>query len=312
MVAGLFAQGPDNGEPGKNLTYKVVKNDPETSFLCANIDPWNTLISRSRMTFAAKTGLCGYHNNVYVNLSGDFHYLDYLADATTSNVNGKSIYATQASRNINVSAAYFFTKVTPCSLTLYLASVGRVRYHAKIKTECSKFFGPEIGYSSGFSLVTFDPDNGRVKQPVNVTEYYAGQTTELKGAFSTYMQYQWVMVGACFGRIANVEVDFEQYGLRRERSMKKYTLCAILPASSTFEDIYVEKTVITNSSKTLYYRYVVNNLPHSRIGLKLSYDYVPINTSMNYGFDTGFLPGFKNGGNFFVQFRFGVTLGRKK
>src|SRR4051812_20244584 len=92
-------------------SYTLLRENTDIKFADGKLAIWDILISNSRMTFAGGVGGKLYLNGLYLNLNYDFHYLDNLAEASTSeNIQGSSIYKPTKSRNGEIMAGYYFQK----------------------------------------------------------------------------------------------------------------------------------------------------------------------------------------------------------
>ena len=293
----------------QNLTYSVVSNKPETGFFSVNVDPWNVLVSKSRMTFSGQAGVKLYKSGFYLNLSGDFHYLDNLASASDQMV-GQSIYENQKSRNMNVLVGYLISWNKNGPVKFHLKSGhgtgGRtVDTYGKADIDYKQFFGFEGGIKSGFSYLTYKGD-----ETLNGKDYYSNTEVPINGFFTTYMQYTWVQFGFSYGKIINSELNFSGYGNRTACYMTKFYGHLILPVSSSLEDIYF--TPDNGSSTTLTYRYILNDaVPLSKIGFRAGYEFIPMKKLVGYGLEIGTMPGIKSGGNFYLSTKLSFNFGSR-
>jgi hypothetical protein len=293
----------------QNLTYSVVSNNPETGFFVVNIDPWNVLASQSRLSFSGQAGMKLYKSGFYLNLSGDFHYIDNLA-SSSDRMFGQSIYEDQKSRNVNALVGYLISWKKNGPIKFHLKSgpgTGgkRVDTYGKVNIDYKQYFGLEGGIRSGYSFLTY-----KGEATLNGKDYYSNSEVPISDFFTTYMQYSWVQCGFTFGKIINSEVNFSGYGNRTASYMTKSYAHLILPISNSLEDIYF--TPDNGSSTLLTYRYILNDaVPLSKIGFRAGYEFIPMKKLMGVGLEIGTLPGIKNGGNFYISTKLSFNFGAR-
>lgn len=291
----------------QNLTYTVVANDTKAGFFELNIDPWNVLASQSRLTFSGQTGIKIYKAGIYLNLSGDFHYLDNLA-ASSDRMYGQSVYQDQKSRNINATLGYLINWNKNGTIKFHLKTghgTGdkKVDTYAKIKIDYRQYFGIEGGIKAGYSHLTYKGDPN-----LTAKDFYSNQEIPVDGFFSTYLEYKWLQCGFSFGKIVNSEVNFSGYGRRKANYMTKFYGFLVLALSSKLENIYF--TPDNGSSTPLTYQYILNDMvPVSKFGFKAGYEFIPIKKLVGFGAEIGTMPGIKNGGNFYLSTKLSFNLG---
>lgn len=293
----------------QNLKYDEVSNKPETGFFVVNVDPWNILASQSRLTFSGQTGIKLYKAGFYLNLSGDFHYLDNLA-SLSDRMWGKSIYKDQKSRNINALVGYLFSWKKNGPVKFHLKSSHGtgdkiVDTYAKIDIDYKQYFGIEGGIKSGYSFLTYKGD-----ATLNGKNYYNNSEVPINGFFTTYLQYTWFQCGFSFGKIINSEVNFSGYGNRTASYMTKFYGHLIFPIKTSLEDIYF--TPDNGSAPALSYHYILNDaVPLSNIGFRAGYEFIPMKKLIGVGLEIGTMPGIKSGGNFYMSTKLSFNFGSR-
>lgn len=312
ILCTLFVSFSGFSQKEAPLSYKIVQNDAEAGFVRANIDPFNILLSRSRMTFASQLGVRFYKKGIYINVSGDFHYADGLAETQLMDVRGSSVYSPQTSRNINAMVGYYYswTKNGPVTFHLKSTSGGYntvIHHVTKVDVDYKVFFGGEIGFKSGYSSIAYNYEDKKNSDPLMVKDVYSNKDVGLSGNFTTYMQYTWLQAGFCYGKIYNASADFSGYGIRKVQYMDRYYLNIVLPMSSNFEDIYYLSELGT--SNPLYNRYSLKDVKATSLGFKLGYEYIPLKRVIGFGGEVGIMPGFKGMGNFYFATKVSFNLG---
>jgi hypothetical protein len=303
FFSGLFSFAQKN-----QVTYTVINNNTEPTFVNGRVGPWDVLISGSRFTFAGNGGLRFYSKGIYVNAGYDFHYIDNLAETQTeSRVDGESVYKSQKSRSGEIMAGYLIGKEKNGPIRFNLKSAGKIMYYTMVQVDYRQYFGVEAGLRTGFSHLTYK------KEGLSGKNYYAPSSGEvvMASAFTTYMQYTWLQFGGSFGKIIDAELDFSGIGLRKARYMTKYYAYAILPVKKSLEDIYYTKDY--GSSSQLVYRYVLDGVvPMSSFGFRAGYEYIPSASGMGAAIEIGSMPGIKaqGAGNFYFNIRWNFTFGK--
>ncbi|HWY11079.1 MAG TPA: hypothetical protein VN026_07135 [Bacteroidia bacterium] len=288
----------------QDLTYSNKKENTDIKFVDGKIAFWDVMISKSRMTFAGGFGAKLYLNGFYLGLNYDYHYLDGLAEASSSeNIKGSSIYAPTKSRNADITVGYFKQKEKEGKVKIFLKGVGRTKYYALIDAKYNKFFGAQIGYKSGFSHLT-------IPTGVAVKDYYANTNVTTDGGMSTFMRYGWISFGPSYGKIVDVEADFKGYGVKKRRDFFKIYANCIIAATTSLEDVYY--TQANNTSKTLVNQYVLQgNVVMSNIGFNAGIEeHKFAGVGLIYGIEGGLLPGVKKGGNIYIAIKWGMIIGK--
>lgn len=294
-------------------TYMITSNNPDVGLINANLDPFNVLISTSRMSFSSQLGLKFYKKGLYLNASGDFHYLDNLAEQLLEDIRGNSIYSSQKSRNISVNAGYYFSWLKNDKITFHLKTssggMNTTVYHVtKINVDYKKFFGPEIGIKSGYSNIAYNFEDKNDDNPLIVKNYYVDEDVSLNSNFTTFMQYTWLQVGFCFGQIVNAEANFSDIGIRKTKYMERYYAQFIIPISTSFEDIYWVRS--NGPSSHLINRCIINGVETTPLGFRLGYEVIPLERKCGVGLEIGCMPGFKGMLNFYLSTKISFNLSK--
>jgi hypothetical protein len=287
-------------------SYTLTRDNTDIKFVDGKLAIWDVLISSSRMTFAGGFGAKMYLNGIYLNLNYDFHYLDNLAEASSSeNIQGYSIYKPTKSRNGEIMAGYYFQKETEGTIKVHIKSEGKVSYYAKIPAHYNKLFGIQAGYKKGFSHLTI-PAGAMVK------DYYAPENGAFaaENGMTTFMQYGWISVGPSYGRTVDVEIDVDQYGHRKAQYFERYYANVLIAGKSTLEDVYY--TTDFGGSNQMVHQYVLDgNTEMSKIGFNIGFESYKFDRfGFIYGLEAGAMPGVKKGGNGYLQFKWGFIFGK--
>ena len=293
----------------QTLTGELTKENTNIKFFDAKLSPWDVLVSTSRMTFAGGGGGKLYLNGFYLGANYEYHYIDNLAEAaSTESIKGSSIYVPTKSRNGDATIGYFHQKVKLGKVRVKLKDTHRTTTYARFDAHYNKIFGVQIGYKSGFSQLT-------IPSGVNVQDYYAPSKEPIvtESGMTTYMTYKWITFGPSFGKIIDVEGNFNGYGIRKRRSFERFYANVIIATNSTLEDVYyAEEDVSTNNS--LVHRYVLNgNVPMSNVGFNVGIETFKFyGFGVVYGIEAGIMPGVKisGAGNGYFAFKWGIILGK--
>ena len=248
-------------------------------------------------------------NGLYVSTNYEFHYLDNLAEASsTQNIRGYSIYNPTKSRNADITLGYFHQKETEGKVRVNLKSTSKVTHYTYVNAKYNKIMGVQLGYKSGFSHLT-------IPQGVNVTDYYLPSTGTIKtdAGMTTYMQYGWINIGPSFGKIVDVEADFSGLGVRKTQYFKRFYANVLIATKNKLEDVYYTEGY--GSSNPLVHQYVLNgNVTMSKFGFNVGFETFKFSkVGFIYGLELGLMPGVKvaSAGNGYVSFKWGILFGKQ-
>lgn len=290
------------------MTYNIIKENTDIKFISGKIAVWDVLISSSRMTFAGGFGGKIYLNGLFAGANYNFHYLDNLAEASSSNtMQGSSIYNSTKSRDADLTLGYFFQKKTKGKIRINLKQQGKITYYTKVDAEFNKIIGLQATYKSGFSHLT-------IPSGVAVKDYYipeSGTITTQQG-MTTFMKYGWISFGPSYGKTVDVAANFEGIGERKTEFFQRFYANVILGTSSKLEDVYYTEGF--GSSNPLVHRYVLNgNVVMSKTGFNVGYEtYKFRGVGIGYGIEAGLMPGvkLKDAGNGYLVVKWGIVFGK--
>jgi hypothetical protein len=290
------------------LKYSITKENTDIKFVSEKLAIWDILVSTSRMTFSGGVGGKMYLNGLYLNVNYNFHYLDNLAEASsTDKVQGSSVYKPTKSRDADATIGYFFQKKTNGKVRLHLKSEGKVSYYMNAIADYNKIFGVQAGYKKGFSQLT-------IPGGIPVKDYYIPETGTIttEHAVVTYMQYGWLSFGPSYGKVVDVIADVEQYGIRKAQFVNRFYANVLMATSSKLEDVYYTEGF--GSSNPLVHRYVLEgNVPMSKLGFNVGYEtFKYTGFGVTAGVEIGLMPGVKmtGAGNGYFLFKWGFILGQ--
>lgn len=291
------------------LTYSIKKENTDIKFMQAKIAVWDILISNSRMTFSGGLGGKLYMNGLYVGLNYDYHYLDNLAEASSSeNIQGSSIYKPTKSRNAEITLGYFFQKETEGKVKIKIKSEGKTTYYAKVDAKYNKIFGVQAGYKKGFSHLT-------IPKGVLVQDAYLSSrgTFQSEYAMTSFMQYGWISIGPTYGKIVDVAADFEGIGERKTQYFDRFYANVLIAGKSTLEDVYMVENF--GGSNQMTHQYVLDgNVVMSKIGFNVGYEtYKFSKVGVVAGIEIGAMPGVKisGAGNGYLLVKWGIVFGKQ-
>jgi hypothetical protein len=291
----------------QQLTYSIVKENTDIKCVYGKISLLEALISSSRMSFSTGLGTRMYFNGIYLSTNYDFHYLDNMAEASsTEQIKGNSIYARQKSRNADIMAGYFFQKDTDGKVRINLHQGSKVSHYAMVDAHYNKIYGAQIGFKNGFSYMV-------IPRGVNVSNYYneSAGTFAADAGMTTIMKYSWVTIGGTFGKTVDVDANFSEYGLKGDHYMKRLYANVIIAVNSQLEDVYFTEN--KGSSNELVKRYVLNgNVDMSKFGFCVGAETFSLKKfGMITSLEAGLMPGVKAkmSDNVFIGFKVGLVIG---
>lgn len=288
-------------------SYTITKENTDIKCIYGKVTLFDALISTSRMSFSTGLGTRMYFNGLYLSTNYEFHYLDNMAEASsTENIQGSSIYARQKSRNADIMAGYFFQRETDGKVRINLHNGSRTTTYTMVDAKYNKIFGAQVGFKNGFSYMT-------IPRGVTVSNYY----NESAGIFQTdagmtsVMKYSWLTIGGTFGKTVDVVANFSEYGLKGAHYIKRIYANIIIAVNSQLEDVYF--TTNHGSSNELVKRYVLNgNVDMSKFGFCVGYETFTLKKfGMVTGLEAGIMPGVKasKSGNIYLGFKIGLVIG---
>lgn len=295
------------GSAAQKSSYTITKENTDIKCIYGKISVLEALISTSRMSFSTGFGGRMYFNGIYLSGNYDFHYLDNMAEASsTENIRGNSIYARQKSRNADIMAGYFFQKKTDGKVRINLHSGSKVTYYTMVDAKYNKIFGAQIGFKNGFSYMT-------IPKGVTVSNYYneSAGTFQTEAGMTTVMKYSWLTIGGTFGKAVDVEANFSEYGSKGAHYIRRFYANAIIAVNSKLEDVYFTEN--KGSSNELVKRYVLNgNVDMSKFGFCVGYETFTLKKfGLITSLEAGKLPGVKasKSGNIYLGFKVGLVIG---
>lgn len=293
----------------QTLSYTIEKENTDIKFGLGKLSVWDILISTSRMTFSGGVGGKFYMNGLYVNANYNFHYLDNLAEASsTENIRGSSVYKPTKSRDADLTVGYFYQKETEGKVRVNIRSTSSVTHYTYVDAKYNKIMGVQLGYKSGFSQLT-------IPQGINVTDYYLPSTGVIKtdAGMTSYLQYGWLSVGPSYGKIVDVEADFKGIGVRKSQYFKRFYANVLIATKGKLEDVYYTEGY--GSSNPLVHRYVLDgNVTMSKFGFNVGFETFKFNkVGFVYGLELGVMPGVKvtKAGNGYLAVKWGILFGKQ-
>jgi hypothetical protein len=293
----------------QNSTYSITKENTDMKCIYGKIALFDALISTSRMSFAAGVGTRMYFNGLYVATNYDFHYLDNMAEASSSeNIQGNSIYARQKSRNADIMGGYFFQKKkTDGKVRINLKEGHKTTTYTMVDADYNNIFGAQVGFKNGFSYMT-------IPRGVTVANYYneGAGTFQTDNGMTTVMKYSWLTIGGTIGKTVDVEANFSEYGSKGSHYLRRIYANVIIAVKSELEDVYFTEN--RGSSNELIKRYKLDgNTDMSKFGFCVGYETFSLKKcGLLTSLETGMMPGIKGSGsgNFYLGFKVGLVIGK--
>ena len=291
----------------QKLTYSIVKENTDIKCVYGKVTIIDALISTSRMSFSTGLGTRMYLNGLYLSTNYEFHYLDNMAEASsTEQIRGSSIYARQKSRNADIMAGYFFQKNTDGKVRINLHNGSKVTRYTIVDAHYNKIFGAQVGFKNGFSYMT-------IPRGVKVSDYYneSAGTFETQAGMTSFMKYSWLTIGGTIGKTVDVDANFSSYGLKGAHYIQRLYANIIIATNSQLEDVYFTENY--GSSNPLVKRYVLNgNVEMSKYGFCVGFETFTLKKfGMVTGLEVGKMPGvtLSKSGNIYLAFKVGLVFG---
>lgn len=306
---GSYSQDDDD----EVVTGEVVLDDVEDLFfLRFQVPIWEMSLAKHNLSlFDFPIGL---HGNINDDFSFKTVYNIQLLDRLNYDGTSGDIYSTRSPFFANSLTAegtyYFYKNVVKEEVELSLKSVGNVNYVTNVQANTLKRFGINFGIKTGYTSYNLRENT---ISGLNLIEPELGAQPLSSSKASTQLTYNHLILGVQFSKLTNVKVNTDQYGAKSNSKWINYSLNAIIPITSKFDNVYAPFYMNGQQffGATLEYN-IDDHADKVPIGFLLSSRVVPINKGIfGINIEGGYFPGLKGNGDWFFNLGVSFYLGPK-
>ena len=302
-LCSIFAIAQRNSS---ELTFDPIYVNTNINYISLGFNPIDMQIGSKAFTMGTTLKATALYSNIYLKMESNSSYL--IADEIGNAVLGSPTNGTGKTKNFELVGGYYFTHEVSGPVHIRLGGNGNTTYLAKIDSKYEKFYGVEVGFSTGSRVVYA---NGQY----NAIDLGTNQPTSFNGEFNTNMNYTYLYIGGSFGKLINVKANFSTYGEKAGFDLHKVYGHLIIPLKTSLDDITYTQTDPTTGNTVNKNYHIDNTITRTNLGFRIGYDQDFANRVMSGGGEFSVFPGIQGNGNYLIRLKVNIglnaILGRK-
>lgn len=321
LQKGTFGQRKGTEKDG--VKYTLLKDNPYPFSFSGEINFFSGDLNSHNMSFFTGSKINVLVNKFSASLTYDLMYVNQLNQYTASSYSEDENTAIgESSIEVPIGAQRFeglvgfriFDKrdVTEVPVVIKRESGGynsTINYFINVQARMAKPLNLEVGLRSGYMKYSFGSGEIEASQVLPNNEASTlSRKFEVDNTLSSNFQYKYFIVGASKMKLANVTVDVDGYGLRRNETASKFYGHLLLLVNSAIDDVLIE-----DQSVGFFQKYRLE-VPMQKVGFRVGYESMNISKfGITLGTEIGLIPGPNIGGilhNGYFQFRSGISMAK--